>query len=680
MIVVVYRGCVSKGSREDKFGVTVDDAWRWLEDESDETRSWQAEQNRATDAYLARQPDLGALRDRVATLLETGFCDTPWVAAGGAQKRAFYTRREGAAQQPKIVVREADERERTLLDVETLSPDATDAVDWWYPSPGGTRVAWGRSSQGSEQSVLHVRDVDSGTDRGDRIDDTQHCVVAWASETSFFYTRHPPGTPYEARVYRHELGSDPKDDPLVFGAGLVDKTHVPQPVVSPCGRFLVIVVQQGWSRSELFVRDLRDPSGAFVPIATGEEASFEPIARRDALYVVTNSGAPRYRVFRAPWETPTREHWHELLPEQDDVLAGVAITDDRVVASYLRDASSVIVVRERAGETLGPPRDVALPAIGTATVVASPDDDDVYVGFTSFVVPLGAWKLPREGALEPWARVSRAPRTDAIAIERRFATSPDGTRVPLFVVRRSDASLPAKTILYGYGGFNVNQTPAFSARALAFVERGGVFASAVLRGGGEYGEAWHKAGMLERKQNVFDDYFACAEELVRGGVTTRERLAALGGSNGGLLVSAAVTQRPELFAAGLALVPLADMLRYHLFRLGAFWIPEYGSPDEEASFHVLYKYSPLHRVKDAAYPSMLFWTAESDSRVDPMHARKMAAAMQAHTTSGRPVLLRVETKAGHGMGKPTAKVADQVAAELAFVLAETESGAKRGLA
>ncbi|HEY1955020.1 MAG TPA: prolyl oligopeptidase family serine peptidase [Polyangiaceae bacterium] len=655
---------MGKGSREEKFGVVVEDPWRWLEEESAETRAWQDAQNRATDDYLARLPDLPALRARVAALLETGFCETPFIAG----KRAFYMRREGAAQQPKLMVRESDGRERVLLDAETLSPDATDAIDWWYPSPGGTRVAWGKSSEGSEQSVLFVRDVETGLDLECRIEETQHCVVAWTSESSFFYTRHHGG-PYDARLYFHEIGRDSKDDPLIFGEGR-DKTDLPQPIVSPCGRWLVVVVQQGWSKNELYLRDLRDPHRrALAPIATGEEALFEPIARRDALYVMTNSGAPRYRLFAVPWESPSRASWREILPETSDVLTGVAVTKNRIVASYLRDASSVLV--EKGG------REIALPSIGSASVSSSPDDDDVYVGFTSFVVPLGAWKL-RGDALEPWARVARAPDASQISVERRFAESRDGTRVPLFVVRKRESELPAPAILYGYGGFNVNQTPAFSSRALAFVERGGVFASAVLRGGGEYGEAWHRAGMLENKQNVFDDYFACAEELVASGLTTTSRLAALGGSNGGLLVNAAVVQRPELFAAGVSLVPLADMLRYHLFRLGAFWLPEYGSPDEEAAFRVLYNYSPLHRAKPAVYPAMLLWTAESDSRVDPMHARKMAATLAALTTSGNPVLLRVETKAGHGMGKPTAKVADQVAAELAFILAHTGKKAAAG--
>ncbi len=656
---------MGKGSREQRFGVTVDDPYRWLEGDTEEMRAWQAEQNRATDAYFAASPGFDALRARVAELLEVGFCETPFVS-GGSHKRAFYMRREGKAQQPRLVVRERGMRgqsERVLLDAESLSADATDAVDWFYPSPHGTRLAWGRSSAGSEESVLYVRDVATGDDLADRIEHTQHCTVAWASESSFFYSRHAPGDPYNARVYFHELGKDPKDDVLVFGEGR-DKTDLPQPIVSPCGRWLVMLVQQGWSKTELYVRDLRG-SADFVPIATGEEASFQPIVRRDALYIVTNSGAPRNKLVRASWDDPRREKWTEVLAEQADVLSSVAVTSHGVVASYLRDASSVLVADGN---------EIELPTIGTASVSASPDDDDVYVGFTSFVVPLGVWRVAGK-SLEPWAQVSAEPHAlrepPRASVERRFATSKDGTRIPLFVVSSLAARESKRTVLYGYGGFNVNQSPAFSVRALAFVERGGVWASAILRGGAEYGEAWHKAGMLDKKQNVFDDYYACAENLVATGVTTSRNLAAVGGSNGGLLVSAAVTQRPELFGAGVALVPLADMLRYHLFRLGAFWIAEYGSPDAADSFHALYKYSPLHHVAPTAYPAMLFWAAESDSRVDPMHARKMSAAMQAATTSSRPVLLRVETKAGHGMGKPTAKVADQLAAEITFIERET---------
>ncbi|HEX4514155.1 MAG TPA: prolyl oligopeptidase family serine peptidase, partial [Polyangiaceae bacterium] len=498
---------MGKGSRETKFGVEIDDPFRWLEEESDETRAWQNDQNARADEYFAKRESLAGIRARVGELLRTGYCELPQVA----KKRAFYTRREGDAQQPKLVVRE-DGKERVLIDGEALSADATDAIDWWYASPEGTRVAWGRSSAGSEQSVLHVRDVATGEDLDVRIPNTQHCTVAWTSESSFFYVRYPEGDPYDARVYAHELGRDWKDDPLVFGEGR-EKTDVPIPIVSPPARDgarrLVIVVQRGWSRTELWLRDLRG-ANAFVPLATDEEAVFEPIVRREAMWVMTNSGAPRYRLMRVDWENPRREHWREVLPEKRDVLTSVAVAGEHVVATYLRDASSVLVDGDE---------EIALPAIGSATVTSSPDDDGVYVGFTSFVVPLGVWKL-EAGALAPWAQVAAKGPSD-VSVEKKFATSKDGTRVPMFVVKKRDANVPARCVLYGYGGFNVNQTPAFSARVLSFVERGGVWVSSVLRGGGEYGEAWHQAGMQSRKQNVFDDYFACAEALLEGGISTK---------------------------------------------------------------------------------------------------------------------------------------------------------------
>ncbi|HSQ67565.1 MAG TPA: prolyl oligopeptidase family serine peptidase [Polyangiaceae bacterium] len=668
---------VDQATIERRFGVVVADPHRWLEDgDSERVRAWTDAQNARTDEYLAACPTFAELRARVAALLRVGYCDLPTVRRG----RAFYQRREGDAQQPALRVREPDGNERVLIDAEALSPDATDALDWWYPSPSGKLVAWGRSSAGSEQSVLFVRDVETGRDLPGSIPNTQHGVVGWVSDTRFFYTRFPaPGTvppgeeQYHGKLYVHELGADPASDELVFEPGA--KSDVPQAIVSPDGRWLVVLVAQGWAKSEVYLRDLADPAGVLVPVATNEEAIFEPIARRDGLYLLTNSGAPRYRVFAVDYARPARDGWKELLPETDDVLASVAITSSRIVACYLRNASSVVVARDRAAPAIA--REVALPTIGTAAVHASSDDEGVYVSFTSFVVPLGVHRL--EGAaLVPWAVVSEGVPREGVRVERLFATSKDGTRVPMFVVSREDARWDGDnpTVLYGYGGFNVNQTPAFSARVLSFVQRGGVWVSSVLRGGGEYGEAWHRAGMLENKQNVFDDFYACAEALVAARVTRPERLAAVGGSNGGLLVSVAITQRPELFGAGIALVPLTDMLRYPLFRLGAFWVPEYGSPDDEAAFRVLYAYSPYHHVRPGVgYPAMLLWAAESDSRVDPMHARKMAAALLDAGPSN-PVLLRVETKAGHGMGKPTSKVADQLAAELAFL--DREIGKNRG--
>ncbi len=663
-------------------GTRVADPYRWLEDgESEEVRRWTEEHNARVLAYLRAVPGVDALRARVGALLRIGFASPPAVRrTTGGTLRYFHERREGAQLQPVLCVREGEGGEdRVLLDASALSTDGTSAVDWWYVSPSGVRVAWGRSESGSEQSTLHVRDVATGEDLPVRIPGTQHGVVAWRDDDSFFYVRFPaagtvpPGEEqYGGKVFEHVIGRDAAEDAVVFGEGL-DKTDLPQPLLAPGGRWLVVVVAQGWGKTEVHLCDLQAPAPSFVAVASGEEAIFEAIPCRDRLYLFTNSGAPRYRLVAVDYARPERAAWVEILPEQPDVLTSVAVTETAVVASTLRDAASSVHVFGLDGAPRG---QVTLPAMGSASVVSSPEagTDEAFAAFASFASPPQALRLEvgASGATaRVWDRVAGAVDERAIRVERLFATSRDGTRVPMFVLSRAgDPPGPRPTVLYGYGGFNVNQTPAFSSRALAFVERGGVWASAVLRGGGEYGEEWHRGGMLDRKQNVFDDFVACAERLIEGGVTTPEHLGILGGSNGGLLVAAALTQRPELFRAAVSLVPLTDMLRYHLFRLGRYWITEYGSPEDAAAFRVLEAYSPYHHVRAGVrYPAVLLATAESDSRVDPMHARKMAAALEA-AGGERPVLLRVETKAGHGAGKPISKVEEQLALELGFLARE----------
>jgi prolyl oligopeptidase len=436
-------------------------------------------------------------------------------------------------------------------------------------------------------------------------------------------------------------------------------------------------VHQGWQKNEVWLRDLADPAGAWRAVVAGVDALFEPIPLDDVLYVMTNDGAPRYRLYEVRYDALERAAWREILPEGEDVLADVTVVGgaDRVlVASRMHEASARIERVSRDGRVLG---SIDLPTLGSAGVSGAHDGDEVFVDFTSFATP---WQVLRHdlraGTTAVWDRVGAGFAPEGVRVELLHATSKDGTRVPMFVVSREgtprDGDRP--TVLWGYGGFNIAQTPMFSMRSMLVLERGGVWVSALLRGGGEFGEAWHRAGMLDRKQNVFDDLYACAEELVRAGITRPGRLAVAGGSNGGLLVAAAVTQRPDLFAAGLCLVPLADMLRYHRFRIGRLWIAEYGDPDEAEAFRWLRAYSPYHHVKEGQrYPAMLFTTAESDSRVDPMHARKMAARMQeAQGDPARPVLLHVESRAGHGAGKPVAKLAEEIASEIAFLYAAFE--------
>ncbi len=663
-------------------GTQVPDPYRWLEaSESDEVRAWTDGQNVRTRAYLDESSAEG-LRARIKSLVELGFCAAPAIrTTKTGARRYFHTRREGGQNQPILYVRDGVHGEdRVLLDPSTLSPDGTTALDWWYPSWDGALVAWGKSEGGSEESTLFVRDVATGQDLPLTISHTQHASIAWRCDGSgFYYSRYPaPGTvpegdeKYFCRIFFHAMGSDPKDDELVFGQERA-KTDIPSVALSPGGRWLVIRVHMGWDRSEVFVRDLSQGKvAAWVPVVPpSSHALFEPIPRDERLYLLTNHEAPRYRLVAVEWDDlapgASREKdrsvgLHTVLREGLDVLEDVAIAQDTILAAYLHEASTRIERFTKDGHSVG---DLLLPALGSASVTATWDGDEAFVNFTSFVTPFEVNRVDLvTGAVEPWTRISSAFVAPDVEVKLLYATSKDGTKIPMFVVERPGTPRTGDTpaILYGYGGFNVNQTPAFSTRALTTIERGGVWATAILRGGGEFGEEWHRAGMLEKKQNVFDDFIACAEELVRQRITRPERLAVMGGSNGGLLVAAVVTQRPELFAAGLCLVPLTDMLRYHLFRIGKLWIPEYGCADEAKDFGFLHAYSPYHRVKDGErYPAMLFATAEEDSRVDPMHARKMAARMQeAQGDSSRPILLRVERKAGHGQGKPVSKLVDEL--------------------
>jgi prolyl oligopeptidase len=666
-------------------GVAVADPFRWLEDgESPEVRAWDETQTAATRAWLDELPGQAALRGRLRELLSVGHVAAPAArTTADGTRRYFHLRREGTQEQAVLYVRDGvDGTDRPLIDPAPLSEDRTTAIDWWGVSNDGERVVWGVSDAGTEESTLVVRDVSTGIDLVDRIAHTRHATVAWLPDgQSFFYTRYPtpgdvpPGDEkYFCRVFRHTLGADPVSDTIVFGEGR-DKIDVPQVSISPGGRWLVVRVHMGWQRSEIWVRDLAAPLAPWVAVATGQEALYEPIVLDDVLYVLTNEGAPRYRLFAVDYAGVERGKWREILPEGPDVLSDVAVIGGGrrlIVAAYLHEASARIERFTPDGSPLG---SIPLPGIASATVAGRWDGDEVFVQLTSFATP---WHVVRysvaTGATTMWDRVGAGFVQADVRVSMLHATSKDGTRVPMFVVEKEgtprDGDRP--TVLYGYGGFNIAQTPAYSSRALLTVERGGIWVVALLRGGGEFGEDWHRGGMLEDKQNVFDDLHACAEELIRAKVTRPERLAVAGGSNGGLLVAAALTQRPELFCAALALVPLTDMLRYHRFRIGRLWTAEYGDPDDPRAFVWLHAYSPYHHVRTGVrYPSVLFATADSDSRVDPMHARKMTARLQeAQADPSRPILLRVESRAGHGAGKPVAKLVGELADEMAFLLHE----------
>jgi len=660
---------------EQIFGMTITDPYRWLEDgASAETQSWVESQNAYTRGLLNARPGRDATRARLAKLLSIGTLTAPTPKGG----RYFYTRREGEQNQPILYVRDAIHgKDRVLVDPNALSADGTAALDWWYPSEDGALLAYGVSTSGDEKSTLRVLDVKTGKALDDVIPHTRYCSLGWLPDKSgFYYTRYPaPGEVpagqenYNRHVFFHRLGADWTKDPLVFG-----EKRKPEEIiefnVSPDGRYMVVWVLEGWSRSDLYVKDLKSEGSPFVPMAEGIDALFQGEVQNGTLYVLTNDGAPRYRLFAVDPKKPGRAAWKPVIPQTDAVLSEVHLVGGQILALYLKDASSRLTAYTTTGKKV---RDITLPSLGTVDQVnGRQDGQEAFFGFSSYTVPPSAYHYDlKTGAVSLWEKVSADLDLSALEVHQVFYRSKDGTRVPMFLVHRQGLRLDGDnpTVLYGYGGFNISMTPAFSRAVVLWLERGGVYAVANLRGGGEYGEDWHRAGMLDRKQNVFDDFIAAATWLVDQKYTRPGRLAIYGGSNGGLLVGAALTQRPDLFRAVVCAVPLLDMLRYENFQIARLWAPEYGSASDEKQFKVLRAYSPYHNVKDdTAYPAVLLEAAESDSRVDPMHARKMAARLQKASSSKQPILLRIETKAGHGVGKPLAKVIEEAADTWTFLL------------
>jgi Serine proteases of the peptidase family S9A len=661
-------------------GVSVADPYRWLENgDSDEVRSWTAQQNRLLRQTLDAVPSRRRLVERLWALHGIGALEAPVCKGKGKVARYFYTRREGQQNQPVLYLRQGlAGADRVLLDVNALVADGTQALDWWYPSEDGRLLAFGVSAGGSELSTLRVRDVDTGQDRPDVIPWTRACSLAWLpSGRGFYYTRYPaPGSvpagqeQYQRHVFFHRLGTVASQDRLIFGEGLGPSAWT-SVLLSPDGRWLGLEVSDGAAKTELFLIDTNKRGAPSpIPVVTGRPALFNLVeVLDDRLYVVSNENAPHYCLFQIDPRKPLRENWKLIIAEGQDTLEWVAAVGGKLAALYLKDASSRVRVFSRAGKL---EREIKLPGLGTVTGLHGRHQArELFFGFTSFLTPTAVVRHDLgTGRSAVWQKLASPIDEGAFSVEQVRYPSKDGTLIPMFLVARKslvrDGRAPA--LLYGYGGFNLNITPAFAAAVAPFIEQGGVYAVANLRGGGEYGETWHRAGMLGHKQNVFDDFIAAAEFLIREKIASRDRLAISGRSNGGLLVAAAIAQKPDLFRAAICGVPITDMVRYHLFRIARLWIPEYGTAEDPEQFKFLYAYSPYHHVKDGvAYPATLIFTAASDTRVDPLHARKFAARLQAATRGPGPILLRLESQAGHGVGKPLAKSIEQYADEMAFL-------------
>jgi prolyl oligopeptidase len=652
-------------------GTKVLDNYRWLEDgKNPETQKWVEQEIAYTRGILERLPGRDATNKRLTELLSIGSVSPPMLAG----RHYFYTRREGMQNQPVLYVRDSlDGPDRVLIDANKLSADGTIALDWYYPSETGKYVAYGTSPSGSEISTLHIIETKTGRILPDTIERTRAASVAWRLDNSgFYYTRYPKkgDVPdgqemYNRHVYYHELSNDPEDhpedsDPLIFGQGR-DPEDWPGVSLSNDGRWLLITVQQGWTKSELFLMDTKAGTPP-TRITTGKNFLYNGEVYNDKIFITTNEDATRYRVFVADAGNYDREAWKELIPQTDAVLQGTAVWGGKLFAQYQQNASSQLKLFDLDGKKLN---DISLPAIGSVYGSGGRwDRDEIFFGFQSFTFAPSIYRYGlKAGATSLWTKVD-APSIDPAAYEvkQEWFNSKDGTRVPMFVVHKKGVQKNGHnpTLLTAYGGFNLSLTPAFSRPAYLWMEHGGIYAVANLRGGAEFGEDWHRAGMLDKKQNVFDDMIAAAEHLIAEKYTDRNHLAIQGGSNGGLLMGAMITQRPDLFRAVICQVPLLDMLHYQDFQIAKLWIPEYGTAEKADDFKWLFAYSPYHHVKSGTeYPAILFMTADTDTRVDPMHAKKMAAEMQAEARNGtsrtRPILLRIETKAGHGAGKPVTK-------------------------
>ena len=656
-------------------GMKMPDPYRWLEaDASKRVGDWTDEQNARTRAVLDALPQRAGLARRLRELLSVGLLSTPRPIAG----KVFHTRREGEQKQSVLYVRDSiDAPDRALVDPNAIDAAGLTTLDWYYPSHDARYVAYGLSRGGDELSTLFVIETATGAALTDRIPQTQRSTVAWV-EGGFYYTVHPaPGSVppgdenYYRRVRFHRLGDDPAKDALVFGEGR-PKEDILGVSTSPDGRWVLLIAYQGWARSDVYLVDREHPERELTTVMEDKDAIAEGFVQEGRVWLRTDLDAPNYRIVSARCDAPDSERWETVIPEGPNVIESFDRTRDRIAVLRLVKATSRLATYDLrgAGE-----REIQLPSLGAIEMVDG-DRDGEGVGYTfqSFTQPPVAYVTDgRTGEAREVARLAMPRGLDVsrIAVEQTTYASRDGTAVTMFLVHRTDVNPTGAvpTLLTGYGGFNISRTPAYFPGAAAWVEAGGLFALPNLRGGGEYGETWHRAGMLGNKQNVFDDFHAAAEELIARGWTSPRHLAVSGGSNGGLLVGTALTQRPDLFAAVYCAVPLLDMLRYQNFRIARFWIAEYGSAEDPQQAEWLRKYSPYHNVRAGVrYPPVLFTTAEGDSRVDPMHARKMAALLQAQSEDPESVvLLRVDRDAGHGIGKPLDKQVDDLADQYAFL-------------
>ncbi|HXH51214.1 MAG TPA: prolyl oligopeptidase family serine peptidase [Terriglobia bacterium] len=647
-------------------GNRIPDPYRWLEDQqSPQTRAWIEAENNYTDSILSNVPGKQALVKRLAALERVDVTRMPIERHG----RYFYMKRLAQKDLFTIDVRDGLEgRERELVDPEPLSANHTTTVHLRDVSQDGTLVAYGIRQGGADELEIKLRNADSGEDLPDALPEARYEGVSITPDKrGIYYSRQEAAGP---RVCYHAMGSNPATDRMIFGQG-----YGPDKIItvdlSDDGHYLLLTVLYGsvGEKTELYLQNLAT-GGPIRPIVTNIHAQFNASIGGDTLFIRTDWKAPRGRVLSAPVAHPERAHWKEIIPQSDSVIRSVGLAGGKVMVNYTKDATSSLKVFDPDGRA---ENQIAFPTLGTVSGVDGRwNSDNAFFEFNSFSVPPAIYHYSVKTAQRSrWTQMRVPIDSRDFELKQVWYHATDGTRVPMFLLYKKGLKPDGKkpTLMTAYGGFDISMTPAFDPEAVAWVEEGGLFALPNLRGGGEFGEEWHQAGMFQHKQNVFDDFYAAAEWLIRNGYTNPSKLAITGRSNGGLLMGAAMTQRPQLFRAVVCGFPLLDMLRYQEFYVARFWVSEYGSADNAAQFKYLYAYSPYQHVrKGGDYPAVLFVTGDSDTRVAPLHARKMCALMQWANASGRPILMHYDTSAGHSGGLPIPKQIDETAREMQFLL------------
>ena len=657
------------------FGTKIADPYRWLEnDTTAETADWVESQNKVTQNYLSQIPFRDKIKDRLTEIWNYEKISAPYRKGDNY----FYSKNNGLQNQAVIYFKKGlNGEEKVFLDPNKLSEDGTVALSGLSFSNNHKYAAYTIARSGSDWNEIYVIDIEKGTKTTDEIKWVKFSGAAWQGD-GFYYSRYdePKGVSelsnqnqYQ-KVYYHKIGEDQSKDVLVYE----DKNHPLRyfgASVTEDEKYLLIYGSEGTSGTEILYKDLSKSNSKIEVLLKGFDFNYTIIDNiGDQFIVLMDNGAPKYRVVAIDPKNNSSEKCKVIIPEQEELLEGVHLAGGKLFASYLKDASSKIIEYNIDGTKV---RDLELPGIGTISFAESNKDDaSCFYSFTNFTTPGTIYQLDiASGKSTLYTKPNFKINTDDYETKQIWFNSKDGTKIPMFVVHKKGIQLDGNNplMLYGYGGFNISLTPSFSVSNMYFLEQGGIYAQVSLRGGGEYGEDWHKAGMLSKKQNVFDDFIGAAEFLIKEKYTNASKLAISGRSNGGLLVGACMTQRPDLFKVALPGVGVLDMLRYHKFTIGWGWAVEYGSSDKKDQFEYLLKYSPLHNVKDSvSYPATLITTADHDDRVVPAHSFKFAATLQEKHKGENPILIRIDAKAGHGAGKPTSKIIDEAADIWSFVL------------